>query len=139
MTEEHIRRVLTRYVGELRGLGTRAFRHDTAALQPTVTMTQPVTYHGPNLGRLAEHAMWMALHVLSEFLPEGGPAQLDKANRWLGWIQCALMIIGLVSIEEARDHNRTPAPKPATESAPEPGQAPREQRHRDDPTRGDEG
>ena len=115
MTAEHIRRVLERYCADLRALGTEEKRHDTATIVRPLRRDWPFDTFGTNLKHLSEHTLWMAQHVLTVFLPTTGPVQMDKANRWLGWIQCALMIIGLVSIEEARDHNRATTTEASSE------------------------
>jgi len=58
-------------------------------------------------GNLSElgHAAWMCLQV-KIFADEG---DLDKANRWLGFIQGVLWTRGFYSIEEMREHNRSEA------------------------------
>jgi hypothetical protein len=49
-----------------------------------------------------DHLMWMCCQ-LQEFVTEG---KLDKANRWLGFVQGCLWLYDFYSIEEMKDHNR---------------------------------
>jgi hypothetical protein len=37
---------------------------------------------------------------------EEPPMSCGKANRWLGWMQCALAVHGLATLEEMKDINR---------------------------------
>jgi hypothetical protein len=51
---------------------------------------------------VTQHVMWM-LGQIPEFVYAG---KREKADRWLGWVQCALWALGFYSIGQARDHNR---------------------------------
>ncbi len=48
------------------------------------------------------HAKWM-LDKIEEFVAED---KLDKANRWLGFVQGIFYALGLYTINQMRDHNR---------------------------------
>lgn len=48
-----------------------------------------------------------ALNMIERMLTWDLSENMDKANRWLGFIQGVLWTTGLYSIEEMRDHNRT--------------------------------
>ncbi len=48
------------------------------------------------------HAKWM-LDSIEEFVAED---ELDKANRWLGFIQGVFYSFGTYTINQMRDHNR---------------------------------
>ena len=48
------------------------------------------------------HAKWM-LDRIEEFVAEG---KLDKANRWLGFVQGIFYCFGTYTINQMRDHNR---------------------------------
>lgn len=49
-----------------------------------------------------EHVRWMC-HQVHEFVDVG---LIDKANRWIGFIQGVLLRVGLFTLEELKDHNR---------------------------------
>lgn len=51
------------------------------------------------------HARWMCQEA-KRFLDEN-PCKIEKANRWLGCVQWSLWILGLVSLEELKDMNRS--------------------------------
>ena len=51
---------------------------------------------------LANHALWMALQLHDMAI--AGRSE-GKQGRWLGWIQCALWVLGLQSIEQAKRAN----------------------------------
>lgn len=60
----------------------------------------------PDLAASNEHARWMCQEVL-KMLEEPDPKILEKANRWLGFIQAILWCNGEFSIDEMRTHNRS--------------------------------
>lgn len=49
-----------------------------------------------------EHVRWM-LDQIPLFLEQG---KIDKANRWIGFIQGFFWTAGRYTIEEMKDHNR---------------------------------
>lgn len=56
-------------------------------------------------GNRLQHICWMC-HMAEHYLEEG---EIEKANRWLGFIQGVLWCEGFFSIDEMRDHNRSVA------------------------------
>lgn len=52
------------------------------------------------------HCRWMAQRCLLVFLPTGCQKDLEKAMRWLGYIQGVCNAFGLYSCNELRDHSR---------------------------------
>jgi hypothetical protein len=53
--------------------------------------------------QMLQHARWMCQRACS-FVDDG---RLEKANRWLGFIQGVLWVCGVATIDEMRDLNRT--------------------------------
>ena len=51
---------------------------------------------------LANHALWMALQLHD--MAVAGRSE-GKQGRWLGWIQCALWVLGLQTVEDAKRAN----------------------------------
>lgn len=51
-----------------------------------------------------EHLMWMCDKAEFEFIPQN---QVDKAMRWLGFIQGVLCARGVFTLEELRAHSRS--------------------------------
>jgi hypothetical protein len=64
----------------------------------------PHDKHSPKPNHVIEHAHDM-LDMMVGFVEEG---RLDKANRWLGFVQCALWSTGVYTLNELKDHNRSP-------------------------------
>jgi len=58
----------------------------------------------PGMQKACEHAMWM-LPKIREILQEGKHA---KAERWFCFVQSVMWQAGFFSINDMRDHNRTP-------------------------------
>lgn len=57
-------------------------------------------------GRLA-HALWMCGRIEGMLTQEVVlDADVEKANRWLGFVQGVLWCEGILTIQEMRDHNR---------------------------------
>lgn len=56
----------------------------------------------PNIHEAHAHAKWM-LDKIEEFVTED---ELDKANRWLGFVQGIFYSFGTYTINQMRDHNR---------------------------------
>lgn len=59
-------------------------------------------YYKPGMGRQIKHARWMMDEMVTRL--EAGTVELDKANRWLGFIQSIFWINGLCTIDEMREH-----------------------------------
>ena len=92
MTTEKMLFVLKMYDDLIEGLGFDSVKDNDA--------TDPC-------GRLS-HARWMCGRA-TEFIIEG---RVEKADRWLGFIQGVLWCEGRFSIGEMRDHNRDACPPP---------------------------
>ena len=86
MTKEHISAVLKYYDELLSSDGVVAICNNHA------------TTHDDRLA----HVHWMCQKA-QEYCEQG---ELDKANRWLGFIQGVFSCEDLMSIEEMRNHNR---------------------------------
>jgi hypothetical protein len=50
-----------------------------------------------------KHLMYMICTVLDELIPLG---KIEKAMRWLGWVQCAMVVNGFFTLEEVKNHSR---------------------------------
>jgi hypothetical protein len=71
---------------------------------PDVAAQQANLKVQPPCQRVAwDHALWMCREATT-FVVEG---RLDKAERWLGFVQGALWILGVFSIDEMREHVRS--------------------------------
>lgn len=84
MTKEKVQEVITEYRRTLLSRGNSPARRSEV----------------PNEG----HLMWMCNQV-DEFIEEG---RLEKAMRWLGFIQGALWWAGIRSVEEMKADNKPP-------------------------------
>ena len=51
---------------------------------------------------VGNHMAWMVREIES-FVAAG---KIEKANRWLGFLQCGLWALGIHHIEQMRTHNR---------------------------------
>lgn len=103
MTPAHVRKVLQKYDAELGKKGYSATRHSESS----------------NLG----HVRWMCQETI-KFLPDpycacGAPScdlchppprdtppNVEKAMRWLGFIQGCLWMVGEKTVDEMREDNR---------------------------------
>lgn len=50
------------------------------------------------------HLMWMCDRIEFDFVPAG---EIDKAMRWLGFIQGCLLCKGDFTLSQLRDHSRS--------------------------------
>jgi hypothetical protein len=50
------------------------------------------------------HLLWMTTQCLGKFIPAG---DVDKAHRWLGFIQGCLLCGMFFTLAELREHSRT--------------------------------
>lgn len=57
----------------------------------------------PTRSAACAHALFMCREIKS-LLAEG---KVEKAMRWLGWVQCTLWVFGLRSIGDLKGDNRT--------------------------------
>lgn len=81
-----------------------AHRHDDqirAHCGDNTPLPAPDPWAAGGTGRIA-HLRWMLLSILA-FVAED---RLDKANRWLGFVQGALWYLGISSIEESKQINK---------------------------------
>lgn len=60
-------------------------------------------YRGPDTNRAKLCHVWWAVGQTKVFVQEG---RLEKAFRWLGFIQGALWFAGIYSVEELANHNK---------------------------------
>jgi len=65
----------------------------------------PVVAFG--LSSLLDHCRWMTKQCEFVFKERGTQSELEKAMRWLGYIQGVCNAIGIYSCDELRDHSRT--------------------------------
>lgn len=67
------------------------------------------------------HIRWMIHECLTRFIPPGPEHDINKAHRWLGYIQGEMRALGMYTVSELRDHSRsTPSNEPTTIKFPEP-------------------
>lgn len=99
MTADKIREVVARYEKRLTDEQFLPIK------VPDQTQVGPFLY-----GVELQHALWMCDEI-QRLLASG---EVDRANRWLGFVQGVLWSGGLYSIGEMADHNRT---APLKESA----------------------
>ena len=62
----------------------------------------PTNAVAPSTQDAMEHVLWMCVQV-QEFVAQG---KLEKANRWLGFIQGILWLSGRGSVDDFREDNR---------------------------------
>ncbi len=121
MDARQVRRVLTGYDTLLGKRGHEPERADTST-------TDPFDVPGsiPSGGNLLQHARWMCQEAV-KFLPDpycacsapscdlchppawDVPADLEKAMRWLGFVQGVLWSTGVRTIDQMRKDNTRPA------------------------------
>lgn len=89
MIQEQLIEILDYYTDVLEGRGCMSVRH-------------PNTLKESCRKDRINHVLWMCEEV-KEIASKGN---LDKAYRWLGFIQGCAWDFGLFSIDEMRDHNR---------------------------------
>lgn len=71
----------------------------------TRTKAQSSQPHSNPLDLTGYQHLWYMCHTaVEEFLVEDG--HVEKAMRWLGWIQCALVSKGDFSLSDVRNHSR---------------------------------
>ncbi len=86
MTNEKLSEVLEFYYDELDKYEVLYHQH-----------TEPT-----NSVEVLQHVKWMTI-TAQNFIPD----HVDKAMRWLGFIQGVLFSLGFFTIEELREHSRT--------------------------------
>ena len=55
------------------------------------------------LGRGMSHLRWMCHECVDKHVPAG---DVDKAMRWLGFIQGVLLAVGYFTLEQIKEHSR---------------------------------
>lgn len=99
-TTEHAQRMLDFYAKTIKGLGYQAEAYpDVGGLIGTTKLETP------KYATLC-HALWMCGQT-REFLRQG---RLAKAYRWIGTIQGILLMNGVFSIVDLKEHNRFDLP-----------------------------
>lgn len=88
MTPEQVIGVVEKYEQALKAKGVTAERADTDKC-------------GPPRSTLRSHVVWMC-----EQTKVIAPENMEKACRWLGFIQGVLWAHGIYSIDQMRDDNR---------------------------------
>lgn len=63
--------------------------------------TEPVE---DSRGLTGQHQAWMLAKVFKEVTE--GTMVLEKANRWVGWVQCWLVMTGLATLGDVKDSVR---------------------------------
>lgn len=103
MTPQKVIEVLGRYTFMLEGNGYAPARSDPNS---RISLSNPNDKH-----RLLCHLAWMC-HEAKRFLidsmeqyPGGTQSKIEKAMRWLGYIQGCLACLDLYTVEELRRHN----------------------------------
>lgn len=81
---ETSRTILLAYESFFRSLGVRPVRN---------------TDEPASLG----HCMWMCHESIAKI--ESGLSDIAKVNRWIGWIQCALVNADIFSLDDCRAHS----------------------------------
>ena len=99
-TTEHAQRMLDFYAKTLKGLGYPAEPY------PDVHEHIGTSKFGTPKYATCSHALWMCGQT-RDFLRAG---RLAKAYRWIGTIQGILLMNGVVSIAELKEHNRFDLP-----------------------------
>lgn len=89
MTQEHLEKTLRFYLARWEPHYAPE-RQDTEALFPA-----------GDRSRAVKHAMWMCKLAI-DFI---GAGEIDKAHRWLGFVQATLWACGHYSIDEMRAHS----------------------------------
>lgn len=94
MTPQQVRVALEKYATELEGLGVRPQRVNMEVTSPDILAQR-------------SHLLWMCLEAKT-FVADETPsaASLEKAMRWLGFLQGALWSLGVYSIDQMKDDNR---------------------------------
>jgi len=90
VTPEHIYKVVSKYEIQLKARSHTAEKADTS---------------DPNLSLKAKlnHTLWMCQEVRT--FVEGN--ELEKANRWLGFLQGILWVNNIYTVDQMREDNRT--------------------------------
>jgi len=91
VTQDHLRITFVRYLLQW-GEHYPAKKQDTANLDPN------------DKERVLAHTMWMCEQGI-QFVSHG---QVEKAMRWLGFIQGVFFSAGIYTIDELRNHSTAP-------------------------------
>ena len=100
MTSQQVREALDIYEGSLTRFGAKPVRIDTSS-RPRQQLGQQ---------EQANHLLWMCGEAKKFLDHVAGDKDdrgiIEKAMRWLGFIQGGLWSAGLFSIDQMKDHNR---------------------------------
>lgn len=91
MTGEKIKEVLEIYRTKLEGLGLK-----------------PIDFEHHNLSPSREAALGHCLGMIPEMVEFVDAGRIDKAFRWLGFMQGALWTHSVYTLEDLKNHNRPP-------------------------------
>lgn len=86
-----LQNLVTMYMRELMTLGREPIRMN---IRLPIRDVPPITFEN--------HLLWMCEHIERALIPAG---QIEKAQRWLGFIQCGLSYLGKYSIDDLRSHD----------------------------------
>jgi len=93
MTLEQIRAVLIQYRTILEEGGAKAERHSVGGVLPTGTAAK-------------SHLLWMCQHLQGLLVEAPTTEIVEKAHRWLGFLQGVLWATGQRTIDQMREDNR---------------------------------
>lgn len=95
MTREQVLAAAEAYEKRFEDLGVKPLRHPTNGVLPT------------GMGALG-HAAWMCQHIRTVFFADlTAKDNVEKAMRWLGFIQGILWMTGQASIDMMKNDNRS--------------------------------
>lgn len=93
MTPEHVAATCIKYDGVLAEMGFRVVKNPFSEFKE---------------GRLC-HLRWMfaeTVGFLEQHVANGGTDKLEKAMRWLGFVQGVLMCYDVMTVEQMKEDNR---------------------------------
>lgn len=96
MTKERLQAVLLLYADKLASDGYEAVKAPHSEMAPF--------HESDSMRQWLRHAAWMCRETMT-FTEEN---EIEKAMRWLGFIQGVFAVYGYRSIDEMRDDNRLP-------------------------------
>lgn len=99
MTPDKVIEICDKYMKYFDTLGVDVIKHAKKEVCEGTMMVD-------NIGQTAtayEHIYWMCAEI-KEFVKK---EEMDKAFRWLGFVQGVLWCVGEYTINELRDHNRS--------------------------------
>lgn len=87
----NLQKLVAKYKAELASFGREPIRMN---IRQTIRDVPPV--------RFEDHLLWMCEHIEKNLIPEN---QVEKAQRWLGFIQCGMSYLGMYTIDDLRGHD----------------------------------